>query len=137
MNKKNSLYKTVNKITAAIGVASISVHYAAQHLIHKGIIEYNFIGGNLGDFGATLAMTAWYNKKKDSKDVKGQLFNAIFNASAWTVFELLQKNDLWIGTYDPKDILAYWAGSTTAFLLGRLASSNKVKKSLEDKTNYN
>lgn len=121
------MYKTANKITAAIGAASVPVHYTAQYLIMNGMMDYNFIGGNLGDYGATLAMTAWGNRNKDQNDVGGQLLGAIGYASCWTAFELLQKVYLWPGTYDTKDILAFWAGSATAFLVARLSSSEKVK----------
>ncbi|TKJ17046.1 hypothetical protein CEE44_00740 [Candidatus Woesearchaeota archaeon B3_Woes] len=127
MDQENSLYRTVNNITAVIGVASFPVHYTAQYLVGKGIMDNGFIGGNLGDYGATLAMTAWGNSNKDPNDIKGQLLGAVYYASAWTAFELLQKAHLWPGTYDTKDILAFWAGSATAFLLGRLSSSEKVK----------
>lgn len=127
MNKENSFYRIINTITEVTGLTAVIVHYTAQGLIANGMMDYSFIGGNLGDYGATLAMTANDNRNRNPNDVKKQFQTAVLYASGWTIFEFLQKAQVWPGTYDTKDLLAFWAGSATAFLLGRLSASEKVK----------
>lgn len=123
MSQNNSFYKTANKAAAAIGTGLILTSLTTQFLVGTRYLNYNFIAGHCGDYGAALAMTSWWNRNKDPHNTKSQLFEALYVTGAWTTFEFLQKAGLWIGTYDPKDIAAFCAGSLTAFAVARFSAS--------------
>ncbi|MFH1308115.1 MAG: hypothetical protein ABIH72_04640 [archaeon] len=129
MNKQ-SFYDFMNKTANKVGIGIAATGLTAQALQVAHLIPYSFVSGQFGDFGTSLALTTWFNGDEDQDDIKSHLKGAFLISIYWTAVELLQKAHIWPGTYDLKDIAAFWAGSATAFALGRLASSDKFRNTI-------
>ena len=127
MPENQNIHRNGNLLGVGAGTLGVLAEYTFQGLAYYGQIVYNSIlAGNLGDYGATLAMSCWYNRN-DSESFLRQTGRAAAIATYWTGYELLQKGNIIPGTYDPKDILAYWLGSASAVLVSRVCASDKVK----------
>lgn len=127
MAEKQEMYRIGSLAGITAGIAAVLTGYTFQLLESYRLITQNshLISGNLGDFGATLAMTCWYNRN-EPENFTNQAVTATCLALYWSGFELLQKGQVIPGTYDTKDIVAYWLGSASAILISRLCTSDQV-----------
>lgn len=126
MTENKSIYRRGNLIGVGTGTLAVLTEYTFQILSsYDLVVRDSWISGNIGDYGATLAMTCWHNRKEPESFLQ-RANTALFFSLYWTGFEFLQKGHLIPGTYDTKDILAYWLGSASALLLSQLFASERV-----------
>lgn len=119
-----------NKYAAKAGLYLVGTGLAYQFLVNVRITNYNFIAGNLSDYGTALAVGNGVNYLTNScgDDLKeSSKFPCLFAAS-WIGFEFLQKHHFWPGTYDTKDILAYALGAVSVILIDLASSSERVTR---------
>jgi len=117
--------------------------YGGLCILNDILREFNanpspFLNQHLFDFGIGGAFTSYYYpfmsdilpKYKDSKLI--QAGSMILPTIILSAYEFASKNQEILGTYDPKDIVAYALGSTVAHVSIKLFSTKEKRKKVKD-----
>src|SRR3989338_8734658 len=111
---------TENDFGMIVGLLSVPAGYTRQLTDFFQWTQPDFISGNLGDFGATLAISSFVNSAYRNMTSFGQIIRSISVPLYWTGFEILQKYHLMPGRYDENDIYAYFLGYAVAACLAKM-----------------